>query len=287
MTIYNISIITSTGFPYYHKDIKDLPKSIKLYQRFFDFTESLVIYQNDVSTPPFELIAGLSSALFGFAKNLDKEIKTLEFKSLTRESGKKILEEKKNYKGDALITAQTETYLLHKSVREKIELIYKLIVAEKIPLENSDIINDDEENKIIDILKDSAARNRVYENQVEIHIKADTFLKEMERYGLFNIVITTFDLSPIAVYGDKYTINDIELILRNLGEIPEIEPLEWKFRQSFYKDDQAWVYLINSSIGVTVEGLFEPYFYLLFTSSDSYLGEFPGKLANSFNNILG
>ena len=109
----------------------------------------------------------------------------------------------------------------------------------------------------------------------------------MGRYGLFNIVITSFDLSPIAVFGDKHTINDIELILRNLGEIPEIEPLEWKFRQSFYKEDQAWVYLINSSIGVTVEGLFEPYFYLLFTSSDSYLGEFPAKLANSFNNILG
>ena len=288
MTIYNISIITSTGYPYYYKDIKkDLPKGIKLYQRFFDFTENLVCDENEFSTPPFELIAGLSSALFGFAKNLDKEIKTLEFKSLTRESGEKILEEKKRYKGDALITTQTETYLLHKSVREKIELIYKLIVAGKIPLENSDVLNEDEENKIIDILKDSASRNRVYKNQVEIQIQADKFLEDMERYGLFNIVITTFDLSPIAVYGDKYTFNDIELILRNLGEIPEIEPLEWKFRQSFYKNDQAWVYLINSSIGISVEGLFEPYFYLLFTRADSYLGEFPAKLTNLFNNILG
>ena len=94
-------------------------------------------------------------------------------------------------------------------------------------------------------------------------------------------------LSPIAVFGDKYTINDIEIILRNLGEIPQIDPLEWKFRQSFYKENQIWVYLINSSVGVTVEGLFEPYFYLLFTASDSYLGEFPGKLTNEFNDILG
>ncbi len=39
MTIYNISIITSTGFPYYEKKIKNLPKGIKLFQRFFDFTE--------------------------------------------------------------------------------------------------------------------------------------------------------------------------------------------------------------------------------------------------------
>jgi len=287
MTIYNISIITSTGFPYYYKEIKATPKNIKLYQRFFDFTESFVSDENEFSTPPFELIAGLSSALFGFAKNLDKEIKTLEFKSLTRESGEKILEEKKKYKGDALITAQTETYLLHKSVREKIELIYKLIVAGKIPLENQETINEDEEKKIIDILTNEAARSRVYENQVEIQIHADKFLDEMERYGLFNIVITSFDLSPIAIFGDKYTFNDIEIILRNLGEIPQIDPLEWKFRQSFYKEDQAWVYLINSSVGVTVENLFEPYFYLLFTSSESYLGEFPAKLANDFNNILG
>ncbi len=39
MTIYNISIITSTGFPYYYKEIKKLPVKIKLYQRFYDFTE--------------------------------------------------------------------------------------------------------------------------------------------------------------------------------------------------------------------------------------------------------
>ena len=287
MTIYNISIITSTGYPYYFKEIKELPKGIRLYQRFFDFTQDLSTIQDSMLTPSFELIAGLSSALFGFAKNLEKEIRTLEFKSLTPESGVKILEEKKRYKGDALITAQTETYLLHRSVRAKINLIYNTIISNKIPLEDSDMIDDGEEKKIVDILTNEAARGRVYENQVEIQIHADKFLEEMQRYGLFNIVITSFDLSPIAIFGDKYTFNDIELILRNLGEIPEIEPLEWKFRQSFYKENQAWVYLINSSVGVTVEDLFEPYFYLLFTSSDSYLGEFPAKLTNDFNNILG
>ena len=68
MTIYNLSIITSTGFPYYHKDIKKLPDGIKLYQRFFDFTEIIdkPINPHDAS---FELNAGLVSALFGFAKN--------------------------------------------------------------------------------------------------------------------------------------------------------------------------------------------------------------------------
>ena len=98
MTIYSISVITSTGYPYFFKEIKAAPKGIKLYQRFFDFTESLITSQDPMSSPSFELNAGLISALFGFAKNMDKEIRTLEFKSLTRESGKAILEEKKNIK---------------------------------------------------------------------------------------------------------------------------------------------------------------------------------------------
>lgn len=286
MTIYSISIITSTGFPYYHKDIRDLPDGIKLYQRFFDFTENTNIPYNPSDTA-FELNAGLVSALFGFAKNLNKEIRTLEFKSLNRENDEKFLEEKKKYKGLALITAQTETYLLHKSVKEKIDLIYNSIISHKIPLDSAEIINEDEEKKIIDILTDTSARNRVYDNQKDIQILANKLLTETGKYGLFNIVITSFDLSPITVLGEKYTFKEIEVILRNMGDIPNIRPMEWEYRQSFYKDNQVWVYLINSAIGVTVDGLFEPYFYLLFTDFESYLGEFPGKLATSFNYILG
>lgn len=285
MTIYNISIITSTGFPYYHKDIKKLPDGIKLYQRFFDFTE-IVDKPINPHDACFELNAGLVSALFGFAKNLDKEIKTLEFKSLTRENGEKALDEKKEYKGDALITAQTETYLLHKSVKEKVDFIYNSIISHKIPLEDSEMINEDEEKKIIDILIDTDARNRVYDNQIEIQLLAAKFLEEMERYGLFNIIITSFDLSPIAIFGDKYTFQDIEIILRNLGDIPEIDAFEWKHRQGFYEGTQVWVYLINSGIGVSVENLFEPYFYLLITGPESYLAEFPAKLTREFNQIL-
>ncbi len=286
MTIYNISIITSTGFPYYHKDIKELPDGIKLYQRFFDFTEFIEKPYNPHDTS-FELNAGLVSALFGFAKNLDKKIKTLEFKSLNRKNSEKFLEEKKKYKGDALITAQTETYLLHKSIREKIKLIYDLIIINKIPLEDAEKINKIEEKNIIEILTDENARNRVYNNQIEIQLLADKFLEEMERYGLFNIIITSFDLSPIAIYGNKYTFKDIEIILRNLGAIPHIDAFEWTHRQGFYKGTQVWVYLINSGIGVTVENqLFEPYFYLLITGPESYLAEFPAKLTREFNQVI-
>jgi len=286
MTIYNISIITSTGFPYYYKDIKKLPDGIKLYQRFFDFTEIIDKPYNPYDAS-FELNAGLVSALFGFAKNLDKKIRTLEFKSLNRKNSEKFLEEKKRYKGDALITAQTETYLLHKSIREKIKLIYDLIIINKIPLEDAEKINENEEKKIFEILTDENARNRVYDNKLEVQLLADRFLEEMERYGLFNIIITSFDLSPIAIYGNKYTFKDIEIILRNLGAIPDIDAFEWTHRQGFYKGTQVWVYLINSGFGVTLENqLFEPYFYLLITGPESYLAEFPAKLTREFNQVI-
>ena len=52
-------------------------------------------------------------------------------------------------------------------------------------------------------------------------------------------------------------------------------------------NEQIWVYIIKSGVGPTINGLFEPYFYLLFADPQSYLGEFPGKLTTKFNQILG
>ncbi len=288
MTIYNISVITSTGYPYYNKKIKNLPEGIKLFQQFFDFTEFI-----DRSHEPldlessFELNAGLISALFEFAKNIEKKILNLEFKSLNLGQYKGNPQKNKKYKGDALITAQTEVYLLHKSLKQKINLIYDEIISPKIPLESAYIITKDEDQKIIDILSDTAARNHVLESQSEIKNLANSFFNAMGKYGLHNIVITSFDLSPIIVLGEKYSYKDIEVILRNMGGIPNIDPMEWKHRQSFFMEKQVWVYLINSGVGVTLNGLFEPYFYLLIADPQSYLGEFPGKLATKFNFLLG
>ena len=289
MTIYSISIITSTGFPYYHKKFKNLPEGIKLYQRFFDFTEELY-REHDLLDPTssFELNAGLISALFEFAKNIDKKILTLEFKSLKKNTNlEEGAQEIRKYQGDALITMQTETYLLHKSIKQKINLLYNTIISPKIPLETAYSITNEEEKIISDILTDNKAKEHVLKNQKELKNLSKSLLDEMGKYGLYNIVITSFDLSPLIVLGDKFTLEDIEVILRNLGDIPDIDPLEWKFRQSFYKDGQIWVYLINSGVGITEEGLFEPYFYLLFAASESYFGDFPGKLTAKFNTILG
>ncbi len=287
MTIYNLSVITSTGYPFFYKKIRKLPEGIKLFQRFFDFTEDL-----DRSHEPldnissFELNAGLISALFEFAKNIDKKIITLEFKSLINNNNKKSAHQKKKYKGDALITAQTETYLLHKSVKQKIKLIYNTIISSKIPLETAEMLSDDEDQKIMDILNDRNARDQVLKNREKLKNLADRYIGDTGRFGLYNVVITSFDLSPISVFGEKYSFEEIEVILRNIGEIPHINPMKWKLRQSFINEKQVWIFLVNSGVGVTIDGLFEPYFYLLFTDLKADLGESYNALTKELNLIL-
>jgi len=283
MTFYELSVITNTGFPYYNLKLKSPPRGVNLYLRFFDFSHSNS--SPNVNLDPvslFELNAGLVSALYEFARSIDKKIENLEFKANKKGALNEI-----NYKGDVLITTQTEPYLLHKSVKEKIKLIYNSVISPKIPLDSALEILQNEEDRIFDILTDSEARNRIEKHKKEIDQLANDFLTEMNSYGLHGICITCFDLSPITVFGNKYSLNDVEAILRNIGVIPQISPLEWIYRQSYISDEQIWVYVIKSGVGPTIDGLFEPYFYLLFADPQSYLGEFPGKLATKFNQVLG
>ncbi|MGV9171205.1 MAG: hypothetical protein ACOC44_03105 [Promethearchaeia archaeon] len=285
MTIYNIQIISSSGYPYFNKKIKDQPEEIKLFLRFFDFTEKAESFHPSLDDDSnFSLLAGLVSALFEFAKNINKNINTLSFKSLkrTEKPQKKI-----KYHGDCLITTQTETYLFNKSIKQKINYIYNSIVSSKIPFESADPLTEEEQNTIIEILTDAKAKNHLQKNLPAINEMAEKLLRERNEYGLEAIAITSFDLSPIKVFGDKYTFEDIEAILRNIGEIPQVDPFEWKYRQSFLDESQVWIYLINSGIGITVDKkLFEPYFYLLFCDPQSYLGDFPSELTRKLNLIL-
>jgi hypothetical protein len=285
MTFYELSVITNTGYPYYNLKLKLPPNGASILLRFFDFTHNNS--ERDTKLDPvslFELNAGLVSALFEFARNIDKKIEILEFRSGKKEASKN---NDRKYEGDVLITIQTEPYLLHKSVKEKIKLIYDLIIATKIPLDSALEILQNEEDDILNILTDSEARKHIKANENEIDLLANEFLTEMGSYGLHGICITSFDLSPITVYGNKYSLNDVDAILRNIGIFPNILPLEWIYRQSYILNEQIWVYIIKSGVGPTINGLFEPYFYLLFADPQSYLGEFPGKLTTKFNQILG
>ncbi|MFX1374988.1 MAG: hypothetical protein ACFFA0_04185 [Promethearchaeota archaeon] len=289
MTIYELSIISTTGFPYYNTVIKPIPEGVKVFLRFFDFSKDISIFHEELDPESkFDLTAGLISALFEFARNIDKKIERLEFKAKKTDDIPPESEIENPFEGDVLITTQTESFLLHKSVKEKIKLIYNNYINIKTPLDSADIIQDNEEKKIIDILTDSKARQNIERHQSELKRTANGFLSEMKEYGLWGICITSFDLSPITAYGKKYSLEDIDEILRRIGLIPNIAPLEWIYRTSFFSDEQIQVCIIKTSIGTTVEEtLFEPYFYLLFADPQSYFGEFPQKLTTSFNNIIG
>ncbi|MFX1390234.1 MAG: hypothetical protein ACFE9Z_09250 [Promethearchaeota archaeon] len=289
MTIYELSIISTTGFPYFNKVVANAPEGVRVFLRFFDFSSDKSIDKDQLDiASKFDLKAGLVSALFEFARNIDKKIQVLEFKPKRAKNELKNSDRNHKITGEVLITTQTETFLLHKSVREKIRLIYNNFIYSKIPLDSGEDLNENEEKKIIDILTDTKARKRIKRNRNEIKRVANDFLIEMRDYGLWGISITSFDLSPIVVYGKKYSLEDVYHILRHIGYIPEIAPLDWIYRQSFYSDESVQVCIIKSDIGPTVEDiLFEPYFYLLFADPQSYFGEFPAKLTSAFNNILG
>jgi len=285
MTIYEFSVITSDGFPYHQLKIAQPPNGVKLSLRFYDFSKSEIETADNLNAKEsFELNAGLVSALFKFAKGINKKINALEFYNYNGLSDTKKLPD---LQGNVLITAQTESFLLDKSVYEKIKLIYQLILRYKIPLDSALEMLNSEEKKIKQILSDQVAKSLVAKNKSKIKRITNGYFDEMEVYGLNGICIASFDLSPILVFGKKYSLDDITTILRNIGNIPEISPLEWKYRQSSLGDEQIWVYIYKSDVGPTVEGLFEPYFYLLFSDPQSYLGELPGLLGVKLNQILG
>ena len=288
MTIYELSIISTTGFPYYHNVIKPIPEGVKIFLRFFDFSKDQSrVHDLLDSDSKFDLTAGLISALFEFARNIDKKIERLEFKAKKKNESSKKENSSNQFESDVLITTQTEPFLLHKSIREKIKLIYTNFIISKTPLDSADAISENEESKIINILTDSQARKNILDHQNEIKRIANDHLSKMKAYGLRGICITTFDLSPIISYGKKYSLDDINGILRHIGFIPDIAPFEWIYRQSFFFDEQIQVCIIKSGVGTTVENaLFEQYFYLLFADPQSIFGEFPEILTNSFNNIL-
>ncbi|MEJ2250623.1 MAG: hypothetical protein P8Y97_13350 [Candidatus Lokiarchaeota archaeon] len=238
----------------------------------------------------FDLKAGLISALYEFAKNIDKSIQLLEFKTKTEnsKSNKPNQKESEQYSGDVLITLTTEPFLLHKSVHKKIELIYEMIIASKIPLDAAYEILGNEEDILKEILTDKEAHRNIERNLNQVEKASKIMLGEMKNYGLKGICITSFDLSPLKIFSKEYKLKDIYQILRNIGFIPEIQPFEWVYRQSFINNNPIWLFIIKSGVGPTIHHtLFETYFYLLIVEPNSYLGEFPKKVIERFNQILG
>lgn len=286
MTIYEFTVISVHGYPYYNKIITPIPPGVEVFLRFFDFShkDSIPSQKGDVK---FDLKAGLISALYNFSSQINQKIGTVKFHSNKEQTGDGDAD-RPNYQGSVLMSVTTEPFLFHNQVRKKIELIYEHFIASKIPLDEGNQLLYREETEIVDILTDVKAKDHLSTHYDEIQGVANQFLKEMNDYGLKAIVITSLDLSPLLCFSTNeiFCLEDIVHLLRNIGNIPEIDPLDWKYRQSLYKGDPMWVYLINSGIGIKVKNLFETYYYLLITDPNAYLGEFPAKLISHFNDVL-
>ncbi len=289
MTIYSLQVITTTGYPYYNLEIEPLPKGVPLYLRFFDFSTQELNHENEFNpTECFELTSGFVSAIFEFARLLDKNLKVLEFIPLrknTKRSNKSQEKQIKKQSGNVLITCQTETYLNSKAVKQKVQMIFDWVIQNKIPLGFEKKINLEEKERIIRILTDAKAKEQIEAKKNELKKIFNDFLNEMKVYGLEGLCVASFDLSPIISFGIDF--KSVEALLRNLGDIPDVETLQWKYRESTIGDLRKWIYIVNSGVGPSEESIFMPYYYILFASPESFLGESPGILASKINLILG
>ncbi len=289
MTIYSLQVITTTGYPYYNLEIEPQPEGVPLFLRFFDFSTQEFNHENEFNPIEcFELTSGFVSAIFEFARLLDKNLKVLEFIPLRKNiKGSKKSQEKqiKKHSGNVLITCQTETYLNGKAVKQKIQMIFDWVIQNKIPLGPEKKINPDEKERIMRILTDAKAKEQIEAKKNKLKKIFNDFLNEMKVYGLEGLCVTSFDLSPIISFGIDF--KSVEALLRNLGDIPDVETLQWKYRESTIEDLRKWVYIVNSGVGPSEESIFMPYYYILFASPESFLGESPGILASKINNVLG
>ncbi len=289
MTIYEFNVITTTGFPYLALKINEVQEGVRIFLRFFDFSKEKCVDEIIDPESKMELTAGLISAIFEFSRAINRKIYMLEFQS-EGENPTLICDNLDGPISDTLITCASETYLNQKSIRKKIEFIYKTIIVTKTPLVTAEELFTPEIDMIKNILNDKTARKNVQNHLNAINDEAEKYLIEKSSYGLEGICILTFDLSLIQVFGDKYSLKEVTEILRNMFQVPDIPEFGLKHRIVNYKGEDIWLYIINSGIGITEklmeEVLFENYYYLIISKSESYLGDLFMNLMNKFNEIF-
>ena len=289
MTIYEFNVITTTGFPYLGLKINEVQEGVRIFLRFFDFSKEKCVDEIIDPESKMELTAGLISAIFEFSRAINRKIYMLEFQS-EGENPTLICDNLDGPISDTLITCASETYLNQKAIRKKIEFIYKTIIVPKTPLVTAEELLTPEIDMIKNILNDKTARKNVQNHLNAINDEAEKYLVEKSSYGLEGICILTFDLSLIQVFGDKYSLKEVTEILRNMFQVPDIPEFGLKHRIVNYKGEDIWLYIINSGIGITEklmeEVLFENYYYLIISKSESYLGDLFMNLMNKFNEIF-
>jgi hypothetical protein len=292
MTIYTLSIITCTGYPWFHKEIVKVPKSIELHLRFFDLTN---IERGDEGfDQSFELFAGLISALFEFARLLNQNIELLKFKTdknkdnlgpnQVRLISNPLYPIEIPQGTDVLINCQTERFVDPNALEAKINIIFDKVIRNKIPLGPDKGLTRQEEHYCITILEDLKAKEKLIPLMDNIEEESLSIIDAYSQYGLKAFAITSFDFNPLISYGIK--LPEIYELFRDIGKFPDVQTYQWKYRNGKIKNSPCWVYIINSGIGVSVENVFMPYYYILICTPESFLGEIPQIIYERLNAII-
>ncbi len=288
--MYAISIISTTGIPFSTIMIQKEPQDVDLAMHFFTFSLPL----GEMCPGSFELEAGLISALYEFSRCVDQPIETLKFRHLGK-INKELIGDHIVYKNkhitieypsnsDILITTRSENFINRTALEAKIIVIYSEILRKYTPIGPERELTPQDQQTIIDILINKDQIDLLKKRENELKEKIKNLLGGYKQYGLESIVICGFDLQPIFL-----GIEDSALILsmmRDIETFPYVEPFEWRYRTSFVKGTEYWIYIVNSGLALDSHGIKMNYYYMLITKEGSFLGESPYKILTELNEMI-
>ncbi len=247
--------------------------------RFYDFVhDTFIITQEQEQT--FELQAGLVSALYEFSRVLGLPIELLKYRSEEQEEGEVLVPVEIEVDSDVLFTARTESFLIAPHFRSKINLIYNKIVKNHIPLGPQKRISDSEEEFMVNLLSDKAAKEKIKENISALDNTCASIIDKYEDYGLKHIIISSYDGSPLKSYNVE--LDSAFKICRKMRTIPIVKEYQWKYRLIAQKG----LYIINSGTGVKIDDFFMPFYYILVTSETAMLGDSPTTIYQKINDVF-
>ncbi|MBD3187873.1 hypothetical protein GF325_13640 [Candidatus Bathyarchaeota archaeon] len=280
--IFGISIINSSGFPYYTKDYVMEPKNIPLKMLFFDYSKKLIQTSRDSQ---FEMMAGLISAIFNFSKALNNSIGELVYIKPEFEIENLLDGEEGRCETGTLVTVKCESYCIKQAVKTKLDYIYHHVIAPLEPLSDKTRLAPSEEKHIQEILLNLPAKQLVRSHSRELEKSLTDFIKDNKTYGIQAVSITSEDLLPLKTVG--ISTDELQLLLRSLGTVPAVNPLDWKFRQAWTRENAALtLVLINSSFNVECNDLSQPLYYIIICEENAALGDLPRHLYLQLNEIL-
>ncbi|MHA1996646.1 MAG: hypothetical protein ACTSU9_00920 [Promethearchaeota archaeon] len=280
--IFGISIITTTGFPYYAKDYVLEPKNIPLKMLFFDYSKKLIQSGEDSQ---FELMAGLIAAIFNFSNALNNKIGELVYYKPEYEVENLLDGQDSNRETGTLMMVRCESYCLKNAIRNKLDFIYKKIIEPLEPLSDRSRLAPSEKEEIQSLILNMPSKQLIRSHSKELEKYLKDFIKNNKKYGVEAVIIATDDLMPLKAVN--ITGDEARALFRTLGQIPEVTPLAWKFRQAWTTDNvQVSLVFINSAFNVEFETLQQPLQYIIVCGENAALGELPRQLYLDINDIL-